>query len=135
MTLFRFPFSVIRSSLSLTAFYSDLHSIRFYHLFEQYIILSLPFQIYIVSFSQHMIFRFTLHIILSPLSHNKCYLDLPFVPFYHLFEQYIILSLTFQILYRLILATHDMSRDMRFPTMWQFDKCRLRRACATSIKA
>ena len=25
-----------------------------------------------------------------------------------------------------------MSRDMRFPTMWYFDKCRLRRACAAS---
>ena len=23
-------------------------------------------------------------------------------------------------------------RDMRFPTMWHFDKCRLGRACATS---
>ena len=26
-----------------------------------------------------------------------------------------------------------MSRDMRFPTMWHFDKCRLRRACAASL--
>ena len=28
-----------------------------------------------------------------------------------------------------------MSRDMWFPTMWHFDKCRLRHACAASIKA
>ena len=27
----------------------------------------------------------------------------------------------------------DMSRDMRFPTMWYFDKCRLRRACVASF--
>ena len=26
-----------------------------------------------------------------------------------------------------------MSRDMWFPTMWHFDKCRLRRACAVSF--
>ena len=26
-----------------------------------------------------------------------------------------------------------MSRGMRFPTMWHFDKCRLRRACAVSF--
>ena len=25
----------------------------------------------------------------------------------------------------------DMSRDMRFPTMWHVDKCRLRRACVS----
>ena len=28
-----------------------------------------------------------------------------------------------------------MSRGMRFPTIWHFDKCRLRRACAASFKA
>ena len=28
-----------------------------------------------------------------------------------------------------------MSRDMRFPTMWHFDKFRLRRACAASFLA
>ena len=27
----------------------------------------------------------------------------------------------------------QMSRDMWFPTMWQFDKYRLRRACAASL--
>ena len=27
----------------------------------------------------------------------------------------------------------DMSRDMRFPAMWHFDKCRFRRACAPSF--
>ena len=27
----------------------------------------------------------------------------------------------------------NMSRDMRFPTMWHFDKCILRRACAASF--
>ena len=26
-----------------------------------------------------------------------------------------------------------LCRDMRFPTMWHFDKCRLRRACAASF--
>ena len=26
----------------------------------------------------------------------------------------------------------EMNRDMRFPTMWHFDKCKLRRACASS---
>ena len=26
-----------------------------------------------------------------------------------------------------------LSRCMRFPTMWHFDKCRLRRACTTSF--
>ena len=25
-----------------------------------------------------------------------------------------------------------LSRGMRFPTIWHFDKCRLRRACAAS---
>ena len=27
----------------------------------------------------------------------------------------------------------QMSRDMWFPTMWHFDKCRLKRACAVSF--
>ena len=27
----------------------------------------------------------------------------------------------------------EMRHDMRFPTMWHFDKCRLRRACAASF--
>ena len=27
----------------------------------------------------------------------------------------------------------QMSRDMRFPTMWHFDKCRLRQSCAASF--
>ena len=30
------------------------------------------------------------------------------------------------------LFTH-LSRDTRFPTMWHFDKCTLRRACAASF--
>ena len=29
----------------------------------------------------------------------------------------------------------QMSRDMWFPTMWHFDKCWLRRACAASLSA
>ena len=28
----------------------------------------------------------------------------------------------------------ELSRDMKFPTMWCFDKCRLRRACSASFK-
>ena len=32
-----------------------------------------------------------------------------------------------------ILCRKQKSRDMWFPTMWQFDKCRLRRACAASF--
>ena len=32
-----------------------------------------------------------------------------------------------------LLKTHYMSRDMWFPTMWHFDKCRLRPACAASF--
>ena len=28
---------------------------------------------------------------------------------------------------------NHMSWDMSFPTMWHFDKCRLRRACAASF--
>ena len=28
---------------------------------------------------------------------------------------------------------YDLSRDMWFPTIWHFDKCRLRRACAASF--
>ena len=28
---------------------------------------------------------------------------------------------------------YNLSRDMWFPTMWHFDKCRLRRACAASF--
>ena len=32
-----------------------------------------------------------------------------------------------------ISSSPDMSRDMRFSTMWYFGKCRLRRACAASF--
>ena len=31
--------------------------------------------------------------------------------------------------------TQHMSSDIRFPTMWHFDKCRLIWACAGSFKA
>ena len=27
----------------------------------------------------------------------------------------------------------EMSRDIRFPTMWHFDKCIFKRACAASF--
>ena len=32
-----------------------------------------------------------------------------------------------------VCAFSQMSRDMLFPTMWHFDKCKLRRACAASF--
>ena len=32
-------------------------------------------------------------------------------------------------------ADYDLSHDMRFPTMWHFDKCRLRQACAAPFYA
>ena len=32
-----------------------------------------------------------------------------------------------------IWGKYDMSRGMRFPTIWHFDLCRLRRACAASF--
>ena len=30
-------------------------------------------------------------------------------------------------------VVYDMSRDMWFPTIWYFDMCGLRRACAASF--
>ena len=36
-------------------------------------------------------------------------------------------------LFRITILYILLSRDMRFPTMWHFDMCRLRRACAASF--